>query len=113
QNAQLVDDTKKRINALADDPTVFNPDGTFNVQMLQRKLGRPTPGVNGPNQAPDLSTLYGILDPINKSLAEGKQARITFEAGKNNAIARGAAGVLEFGQKTGDYFKPSMSMIAG
>jgi hypothetical protein len=95
--AQRVEQTKQRINQLASDPGIFNEDGTFNLKSLAARMSTPPDGAVGPVQPPDLGTIAGIIDPINKSLAEARTARVQWEEHKTNTLARIASTAFTLG----------------
>src|SRR5215831_18270145 len=55
--ADRLEATKRQVNTFMNDPTVINPDGTFNIDSMAKKAAGPLPnGAVGPTEAPDRLT---------------------------------------------------------
>lgn len=93
--ATALDATKKTVAGMMADPTLLNEDGTFNVKAMADKLST-APHPSGV----DATALYGILDPINKSLSEARDHKMAWDQSKTNAIAHVANAALTLGAPT-------------
>jgi len=117
-SAQRVEQARQQINALANDPSVFNDDGTFNLKGIAGKMSTSLPaGAAGPVQPPDLTTIASIIDPLNEHIAKARDARMTWENAKQNALARIASTAYTLGapnaqQPNGSYVEHAQVGIA-
>ncbi len=75
-SAERLEETRRNIGALMQDSSVINEDGTFNGKGILAKLSSSLPnGASGQVQAPDPTTVFGIIDPINESLTAVARAQ--------------------------------------
>ncbi len=104
--------TRQAIDGMANDPSVLNEDGTFNIKSITAKLSQMPDGGVGPVQRLDTKTIFDTLDPINKSLSEARDSQLKYQEHKANALAGLAAGALRLGKEDGNYFSHAGSALA-
>ena len=95
--ADKLEATKRQVSTFMNDPDVINPDGTFNLQGMAKKVATPPAGFVGPTEAPDLTTIAGLLEPINQHITQARESQRVYAEHQTNALARLASGVLTLG----------------
>jgi hypothetical protein len=89
---------KRQVGGYLNDPDVINPDGTFNLGGMTKKLSGPLPnGASGPTETPDITALAGLLEPINQHITQARESQRVYAEHQTNALARLASGVLTLG----------------
>ncbi len=104
--------TRQAIDGMANDPSVLNEDGTFNIKSITAKLSQMPDGGVGPVQRLDTKTIFDTLDPINQSLSQARDSQLKYQEHKANALAGLAAGALRLGKEDGNYFSHAGSALA-
>lgn len=110
---QRLEETKRNIGALLSDTDLLNEDGTFNGKGILARLSTSLPnGAVGPVQAPDPTTVFGIIDPINESIVRSRKLEQEFNEHKTNTLAQLASSILQISEKSGNYFETAQLGLA-
>lgn len=90
-----LDRARASVNALADDPDVHNPDGTFNIDGILRKSSAALPnGDQGPVQPVDVGSLHELIDPINASIGKAREAQRAYQTERDNTLGLMSSKIL-------------------